>query len=619
MRGSERNELTARVYAVYQQQLLLANAVDFDDLLLHVARMLRDNPELRASLDARFRFVLVDEYQDTNLAQYAIVRALSVDHRNLAVTGDPDQSIYGWRGANLNNILEFEHDYPDTRVVKLEQNFRSTQRIVEAANHLISFNRRRKPKKLFTENEVGSDVRQVRYPSHIVEAEDIADQIARLVGDGHCTPADIAIFYRTNVLSRSLEAGMRRRGIPYQIVRGLEFYQRREVKDVLAFLHLLNNPRHDAALRRVINVPPRGIGRATMQRLESFANQQGTCLLDAARHADFLSQVNKRTALVIGEFVRLQDELGRIVDQPVAQILNQVLEATGYLHYLEDVDDEPDVDRRGNVLELVNEAHEFGASRPRGPWLEAFLEKVSLVSDVDDWDALASKVSLMTLHAAKGLEFDVAFIVGVEEGLLPHVRHRDREDELEEERRLLFVGITRAKKALQLSHAAQRMRNGMLYYAVPSSFLMQLPPEGIARIGYSPTVGRARHFDDAVDVDNQVYGDEGTVEYADPPGLSSPASSVNRGPLNIPLVTAAEMISGKKGRKDVSSKKALPTDVDRFVQGMLVTHPEYGHGQIVALSGHGEKTKATVRFFRTAQEHTFYLAYTPLAPVGEKP
>ncbi|MGH7140324.1 MAG: ATP-dependent helicase, partial [Pirellulales bacterium] len=283
--GQPLGAVVAKVYPIYQRRLLTSNAVDFDDLLLHVATLLRGNPELRETLDSRYRFILVDEYQDTNLAQYAIVRALSVTHPNLSVTGDPDQSIYGWRGANINNILNFEHDFPSVRVVRLEQNYRSTRRILRVAAELISHNRRRKEKGLFTENGEGRPVRYAVYPSQTAEAESIASQIAEAVQSGRRRPHDFAIFYRVNALSRPLEFALRAAGIPYQMVNGVEFYQRKEIKDVLAWLMLLNNPRDDMAFLRVVNTPPRGIGKATLDRLAAHATRHGKTLLDAAREA----------------------------------------------------------------------------------------------------------------------------------------------------------------------------------------------------------------------------------------------------------------------------------------------------------------------------------------------
>ncbi len=314
--GHPLGSIVARLYPAYQSRLLASSAVDFDDLLLHVATLLRENPETRATLDARFRYILVDEYQDTNLAQYTIVRALSIDEPNLAVTGDPDQSIYGWRGANLSNILDFEHDYPNVHVVKLEQNYRSTKRILRVADQLIGYNQRRKQKGLFTENDEGQSVRLVNYVTQRDEAESIAAYIADEIRAGRRRPRDFAIFYRVNALSRSLEFALRDLGVPYQMVNGLEFYQRREIKDVLAYLHLINNPRDDVSLLRVINNPPRQIGKSTLSRLAEHAARYHLSLLDAARESGLIESLNKRAAVAVAKFVALYDRLARTGQRP---------------------------------------------------------------------------------------------------------------------------------------------------------------------------------------------------------------------------------------------------------------------------------------------------------------
>ena len=332
--GHPLGQIVARVYPLYQARLLASSAVDFDDLLLHVALLLRESPETRHTLDERFRHILVDEYQDTNLAQYTIVRALSIDQPNLAVTGDPDQSIYGWRGANLSNILDFEQDYPDVRVVKLEQNYRSTKSILRVADALIVYNRRRKPKGLFTDNEEGPPARLTTYATQRAEAESIAAYVAEEVRAGRRRPRDFAIFYRVNALSRSLESALRDEGVPYQIVNGTEFYQRKEIKDVLAYLSLVNNPRDDNALLRIINTPPRGIGKSTIERLLAHAAARRLSLLDAARESGMIESLNKRAAVAVASFVAMYDHLSLHAAAPVEEILGHVLSASGYQQFL---------------------------------------------------------------------------------------------------------------------------------------------------------------------------------------------------------------------------------------------------------------------------------------------
>lgn len=623
------SQVAAQVYPVYQQLLLTANAVDFDDLLVHVARLLHDNPELRAALDARYRFVLVDEYQDTNLAQYAILRGLSVDYPNVAVTGDPDQSIYSWRGADITNILRFEDDYPNAKVVRLEQNFRSTQRIVEVAGHLIQYNRRRKHKDLYTENPPGAPVRLARYTSSSDEANDIAQQIADMIGSGY-RPGDFAIFYRTNALSRSFEQALRRAGVPYQVVRGLEFYQRREIKDLLAYLYLLNNPRDDAAFRRVVNVPPRGIGRQTLQKLADFALQHHLPLLEAAQHELFLRCVSKRIAERLWDFTAQYQAWRPLAARPVADILNQVIADIDYLDYVDTLGDDADVDRQANVAELVADATEFDASHPDGPWLESFLERVALVSDTDNWDTQASKVSLMTLHAAKGLEFPVVFIVGVEDGFLPHDRSRSDPDAVEEERRLLFVGITRARQRLQLSFADVRTGYHIsgAVRRVPSSFLQELPLHALEQSG----VGRMASYQypatqETWETEEGAVGEEPSwqidspveTDHAMPIDSSElPARSVPAMPV---LQTASALL--RKQQPDSQPTSDAPATTTANPQaldvGDVVMHPDYGLGKVVRATGRGKRRVVAVQFLNQPQQCvSFCLAFCPLTLVARK-
>ena len=423
-RGHHLGGIIQRVYPAYQKRMLQANAVDFDDLLLHVAKLLKENPAVRAKLDERYRYILVDEYQDTNLAQYAIVRSLSIDHPNLAVTGDPDQSIYGWRGANLSNILEFEKDFPTVKVVRLEQNYRSSKAILRVADELIQHNVRRKKKRLFTENDEGNAVRLTTYPTQRDEADDIAAQIAREVHAGRRRPRDFAIFYRTNALSRQFEHSLRDHVLPYQIVNGLEFYQRKEIKDVLAYLNLLNNPRSDIALLRIINTPTRGIGKATVDRLRDYGRQKTLPLLEAARRAGVIETLSKKAAVSVAKFVAIIDRLGEAVHGPVEELVGRVLAESGYREVLENSESEDDEERLANLEELLTAAREFDVRNPEGDGLEQFLEESSLVADTDAWETETDKVTLMTLHAAKGLEFPYVFLCGMEEEMFPHARAR---------------------------------------------------------------------------------------------------------------------------------------------------------------------------------------------------
>jgi DNA helicase-2/ATP-dependent DNA helicase PcrA len=503
-RGSLLSSAVHQFYPLYQEELRRANAVDFDDLLLHVAVLLKENPEVRKILDNRFRYILVDEYQDTNNVQYIIARALSVDHRNLSVTGDPDQSIYGWRGANLNNILEFEKDYPDTTVIRLEQNYRSTPQIVAVADALIVHNVYRKEKKLITENPPGQPVRLVRCDDQKEEAESIAQEIADEIKAGHRKPSDYAICYRMNALSRNFEHALRSRKIPYQLVRGLEFFKRKEIKDVLAYLRVVFNPSDNVSLMRIINEPPRGIGKTTIQKMSDRAAEQGVPTMDMLRDIAHVSNVTAKTKKAVTQFVQMIDRLTEMSAQeyPVASLIEAVLRDSGYRKHLMQSESEEDQERLENIEELVTVAREFdsfetadgrqqiaadasenhsGAGAPLLPSaqqspLEEFLEQAALTSDVDALDQETDRVSLMTMHAAKGLEFPVVYIVAIEEGILPHDRSTHEQMQLEEERRLFFVGITRAEEALRLSRAERRdFRGSFGMTAISSRFLFELP------------------------------------------------------------------------------------------------------------------------------------------------
>ena len=467
--------VTVPVYRKYQQLLLDANAVDFDDLLLHVVEMLRNGPELRRELDHRYQYLLVDEYQDTNLAQYAIARGLSLDFPNLAVTGDPDQSIYSWRGASLRNILEFEKDYPTVKTVRLEHNYRSTQAILRVADQLIVNNVQRKRKFLHTDNEEGTPVRLVAYTDQQTEANMIAEEIHQWIDEAIYRPDQIAVFYRANWLSRSLEMAFQANGVPYQIVNGYSFFQRREIKELMAYLQLINNPDSNIALSRIINVPSRKIGKVTLQRLVAFADQERIPLLEAARRSGLIPAIAKATATRVSQFVALYDRIAAEPTESVEKLLQVIIDEIGYMDFLQaDGTAEAD-DRAGNVQELLLSAREFDLQHPEDGGLEAYLEQVSLVSDTDAWEANGGAVTLMTMHAAKGLEFPAVFIVGLEDGILPHERSRERPEDLEEERRLFFVGITRAQQNLRISRCMTRFRQGRSWPAVPSRFLMELP------------------------------------------------------------------------------------------------------------------------------------------------
>ncbi len=613
--GNPVGAMVARVYPHYQKRLLLANAVDFDDLLLHTALLLRNNAELRRGLDQRFCYLMVDEYQDTNFAQYTIVRALSINYPNLAVTGDPDQSIYGWRGASIRNILDFEKDFPRVRVVRLERNYRSTKCILRAADQLIANNVQRKSKRLYTDNPEGQPVRLTAYRTGRAEADAIAARIANQIATGQRRPKDFAIFYRTNAFSRSLEFAMRHAGLPYQIVRGLEFYQRKEVKDILAYLHLVNNPSSDVALLRIINTPPRRIGKATLDRLRHHARHQGTSLLEAARQSGLIESLNKRSALFVAKFVTMYDTLSATVADSVEELVRRVLDQTGYRDWLQVQETEEAEQRLENIEELITDAREFDESLPEDGGLDAFLEQTALVADIDGWATEPDCVTMMTLHAAKGLEFPVVFIVAIEDNMLPHERSKDEAGKVEEERRLFFVGMTRAEQELHLSCVHERGFRGESRMTAPSQFLMELPRDEMevtGQIGYGSDVDLDDELED--DFDWKAWEDDEPIFQVDAPPQSTGLPESSATGETSPKVglggvrTAADMM-----RDDVEEQP--PCSPDTFRRGMAVLHPDYGLGHIVTLGGSGKRRVASVRFVSQPSTVTFNLAHSPLRPI----
>lgn len=595
--------LLKEIYPAYQRQLTTSNAMDFDDLLLHSVELLKTNDALRHELDERYRFVMVDEYQDTNLAQYAIARAISIDFPNLAVTGDPDQSIYSWRGANIHNILGFERDYPQVKVVRLEENFRSTPEILSVADQLIQFNTQRKQKSLIGVRNAGQSVALLAFPNQLDESRYIARDIARLVESGEFQYKDFAIFYRINTLSRYLEHTLRESNIPYQVLNGVEFYQRKEVKDIMAYLQLINNPSDDVAFTRIINTPPRGIGKVTLAKISAAARDQRIAMLEAAR--GILDSLSSRTAKGLERFIAMMDALVPLATSQVEAILGHVLSYSGYEDHVRESDERADEDRSANIRELLSAARQFDMLHRGTDYLDAFLEHTSLVSDTDAWEDESDKVTLMTLHGAKGLEFPVVYMVALEQGKLPHERSLEDPDQLEEERRLMFVGITRAKDLLTLSYARYRDYRGRLAPTVPSDFLMQLPrdemnvttpmPETVEDYGEEWD----ELADDALDFDPAELDEQLVVESTEPKSEAP----------DLSMLTTAAALAGD----DRETAPVEPLDPNVFTQGMRVVHPEFGLGKIVALSGNGKQRTATVNFV-TNGERTFVLAFSPLRP-----
>jgi ATP-dependent DNA helicase UvrD/PcrA len=478
----------ARVFARYEARLRAAGAVDFDDLLGLPVRLWEEHPEVLTYYRNRWRYVLVDEYQDTNAAQYRLLRLLTGGHGNLCVVGDPDQSIYRFRGADLRNILDFERDFPDCRVVRLEQNYRSTAQILEIASAVIAHNQARKDKALWTENERGEAARLFRAWDEIEEAAWVARTVAGLRADGIGLDR-VAVFYRTNAQSRVLEDAFRGLGLPYHIVGSVRFYERKEVKDALAYLRLALNAQDDLGFTRAIGVPPRGIGKATLARLAEIAEREGVSLLVACT-LPAATLIGGKAGRALGEFAMLRERVaGLLVEpRPLAERVSAAIDAAGLREALRRERTAEAESRLENLDELCVAAAEFEAREGRGE-LAGFLDSVALISDVDELSEPRAAVTLMTLHSAKGLEFPVVFLTGLEEGVFPHARALADADDIEEERRLAYVGLTRAKARLFLSYACQRRLGAFAGQREPSRFLLEMPEEALVRVG-----GSTRHW-----------------------------------------------------------------------------------------------------------------------------
>lgn len=550
------NNIVSKIYKKYQEYLVSNNALDFDDLLFMVVHLFKNYPEVLEKYQNKFKYTLIDEYQDTNHAQYVITRLLSQRDKNICATGDPDQSIYGWRGANIQNILNFEKDYPDTKTVRLEQNYRSTRRILSVASEIIKNNRSRKPKSLWTENSEGDKVRVIHCEDENTEAREAARYFSEYAESGN-KYSDMAIFYRTNAQSRVFESFLRQEGIPYTIVGSVEFFRRKEIKDILSYLKLFMNPDDDLSFERIVNIPPRGIGATTLTRLKGWAFVNNASLLNAVSHVQEISEIKARSARIIKDFWNVFSKISKLPTYPVMEFMKQVIEMIGYRDYLEKSYDSDSIERLENVEELVNAARDYDISNPTGS-LQGFLEEISLISDIDKWDESSETVTLMTLHAAKGLEFPVVFIVGLEEGLLPHSQSKDSDDEVEEERRLCYVGITRAQKELFLSHTRYRTKYGQRYPCIPSRFLSEIPEEFTEVIDKTESLS----FIDEVQTGNaegdNVFGSSKDNEY------------------NSGATKNDEIISELQKQTYGKNNNLIPGDI--------VKHTHFGHGKVAKIN-----------------------------------
>ncbi len=512
----------AKIYARYQHILTERNALDFDDLLMKTAFLLRDFPDVCRQLGERFKFLLIDEYQDTNHAQYIIAKALVSHHNNICATGDPDQSIYRWRGADIRNILNFEKDWPNATVVKLEENFRSTPNILRLADSLISCNRNRKEKKLIPTKSCGEDIAATAYDDEIEEAETVAIRVRALADQG-VPRKEIAVFYRVNAMSRLLEEAFIRYKVPYQIVRGVEFYGRKEIRDILAYLKVLVNPSDEIALLRIINTPARGIGKTTIDKVQAYATQHKLGLLEAIRKAKHIDSLSDGTKDKLVDFASMLDKFKRDINGKAAPLAERVFTESGLAQSLREAGAQGK-DAIENVKELIDGIAYYDQHTEK-PSLADYLQQISLFSDVDGYDTVSDRVTLMTLHAAKGLEFENVFIIGVEDGLLPHEKtnsHEDK-DELEEERRLFFVGMTRAKTGLHISYAKYRTIRGQMLRTIPSQFLFELgidlkktdEENNCQLVTTDSSVADFRHFTAGQSVRHKVFGRGRVKEFID--------------------------------------------------------------------------------------------------------
>ncbi|MGP0005021.1 MAG: UvrD-helicase domain-containing protein [Acidimicrobiales bacterium] len=591
----------ADTYAEYERRLLEANAMDFDDLLVRVVRLFREHPDVLEGYQERFLHLLVDEFQDTNPAQNEIVSLLARASRNVCVVGDTDQSIYRFRGAEMRNLLDFERAFPDARVLLLEQNYRSTQTILNAANAVIANNLVRQPKHLWSALGEGDKIKRYRASDGDDEASFVANEIYSLANEQGVGFGDIAVFYRTNAQSRALEAGLMERGVPYQVIGGTRFYDRREVRDSLAYLRLVLNPGDEVSLRRILNVPRRGIGDTTLSRLVAFSRERQISFNEALRRAEEAGTAGKAVA-GIRSFLETIDELSgeEAAARPPADVLGDVLDRMGYLDMLEaeaKSGGSKALEAEGrleNLSELLSVASGFET-------LEGFLESVSLVSAADE-QSEGPAVSLMTLHGAKGLEFRVVFLTGLEEGVFPLNQTLAEPDELEEERRLCYVGITRAREQLYVTHTWRRLLYGSYQESLPSRFLKEMPEELIEDVGGGLVLGRGR-FGAASSSWGERYRQRYAAGRFEGAQVASGSSRQLAGKERVAALTTSGAPLASTGAETLG-----------LVPGEAVTHPRFGSGVVTHVEGEGQDARAEVRFVE-GRVRRFILHLTPLSRV----
>jgi DNA helicase-2/ATP-dependent DNA helicase PcrA len=589
-------EIVAKVYAAYETRKHDAGALDFDDLISETVRLFREHPDVLRYYQERFRYILVDEYQDTSRAQYELVNLLASLYRNVCVVGDADQGVYSWRGATIQNILDFERDYPDAQVFLMEQNYRSTGNILSVANALIEHNTQRKPKTLWTDAAAGELVISFRANDEHEEALFVATEIQRLRDEEGHRYRDVAVFYRTNAQSRVIEDIFMRVGMPYRVFGGVRFFQRREIKDVLGYLRLLLNPQDVISFRRVVNMPKRGIGDQTVAAIEGFARDEEIDVVEACRRVDEISLLNARAKGAVAGFNQVMIALeGHLADGVgAARMVELAAQESGYLAELEEERTIESQGRMENIQELAGAAMEAAARDPEGGLAE-FLEQVSLIGEQDTYEEEDSTVTLMTLHIAKGLEFPVVFVVGMEDGIFPHFRSMTDQSELEEERRLAYVGITRAQGRLYLTHAWSRTLFGQTSYNPPSRFLGEIP-EHLIEVKESETRIHQRS--------RPRYGKQ-----PDPNGGKSSGYTV------VGLPGTSGEVEVERGWKPPAVPPIPKRESLAFIEGDTVLHERWGEGVVVQVSGYGDDAEATIRFGEVGEKRVL-LAYAPLTKVG---
>lgn len=586
----------AKIYKAYQKTLIDNNAVDFDDLLLLTVRLLRENRDILEAYQERLRYIMVDEYQDTNSVQFELIRLLSGKYHNLCVVGDDDQSIYKFRGADITNILSFEETFPGAKVVKLEQNYRSTNNILEAANSVIANNAHRKEKHLWSENGEGKEVSFIHYETAYGEAEDVIDKIQTSVHMGKHQYQDCAILYRTNAQSRAFEEKCIKKSVPYRLVGGVNFYQRQEIKDILAYLKTIDSGRDDLSVTRIVNVPKRGIGQVTLNKLAVYASEHGMRLFQAMEQAEQIPGIGKAADKIKGFVNQIMVFRALAKELDAAELIESILEQTGYLEELEKLEEDKAQAKRENLDEFQNKAADYYANHDEAA-LTDFLEEVALVADIDNMDSEADSLTLMTLHSAKGLEFPVVYMTGMEEGLFPSYMSMNSGDpgDIEEERRLCYVGITRAMQQLTLTAAKQRMVHGNIQYSAISRFVKELPQEKLD--WKEETFGglfKKRSSMTANSLSGSLFGGSSSMS-------SGSSFSASQGSQTAKK-TNYDNVFDLKYAKAFSSPK--PDSLD-YKEGDRVSHIKFGKGTVLAVEDMKKDYQVTVEFDKAGVKKLF--------------